>query len=305
MIVTLSGPNDFLRQDALDKIVADFVVEHSDMALERVDGSEAEFQKIYDALTSLPFLASKKLVVLRSPSVNKEFVEKAETLLKNLSESTELVLIELKFDKRSSLYKLLKKVTDFREFDELDTNSLARWLTERAKEQGREITPPDARFLVERVGLNQQMLASELDKLLLYDSKISRQNIELLSEPTPQSTIFELLDAALAGNSKKALELYDEQRALKVEPLQIVAMLAWQLHVLALIQAAGSRSASQVASEAKLNPYVVNKSFSIAKRLSPVQIKTLVKDLLTLDVRLKSESIDPDEALKFYLLNAG
>ncbi len=70
----------------------------------------------------------------------------------------------------------------------------------------------DAKYLVMRVGANQQTLSNELAKLLSYDKAITRQTIDLLTEQTPQSTIFELLDAAFAGNSKKAMELYAEQR---------------------------------------------------------------------------------------------
>ena len=49
------------------------------MGLQRIDGEEVEYDAIREALESLPFLASKKLVVLRAPSANKEFVEKVET----------------------------------------------------------------------------------------------------------------------------------------------------------------------------------------------------------------------------------
>jgi DNA polymerase III delta subunit len=152
------------------------------------------------------------------------------------------------------------------------------------------------------VGANQQLLTGELDKLVLYQPEITQATIELLTEPTPQSTIFELLEAAFGGNTKRALMLYREQRALKVEPQQIIAMLAWQLHVLALIKTAGERSIDEIARDAKLNPFVVRKSAGIARQLTLTQLRTLVSNLLGLDVRLKSESLDADEALQHFLL---
>lgn len=305
MIITLTGENAFARQAELEKLVAEFVAEQGDMALERLDGEEADYQKIYDALTSLPFLASKKMVMLKSPSASREFAEKAEDLLENLPETTDLILVEPKFDKRSSLYKLLKNATDFREFTELDASGLSRWLVEQAKAQKGTISSADAKFLVERVGANQQLLKNELDKLILYNPKITRENIEQMSEPTPQSSIFDLLDAAFAGSTKKAMELYKQQRALKVEPQQIIAMIAWQLHVLALIKTAGERMPDQIAREAKLNTFVVRKSLGVAKSIDLSKLKELVKNLLTLDIRLKSESLDADEAMTYFLLNLG
>ncbi|HXR50452.1 MAG TPA: hypothetical protein VN778_05505, partial [Verrucomicrobiae bacterium] len=68
MIVTLTGENSFSLHGELKQIVDSFVLEHGDLALERLDGEEVEFSQIYEALTSLPFLSVKKLVILRTPS---------------------------------------------------------------------------------------------------------------------------------------------------------------------------------------------------------------------------------------------
>lgn len=302
MIVTLTGANGFLLQRELRRLIDVFVAEHTDMGLERLDGDEAEYDRLREALESLPFLAARKMVVLRGPGGNKQFVEHAESLLKELPETTDLVIVEPKLDKRSSYYKLLKKVTDFRECSELDENDLARWLVDMAKERGGSLSLVDARFLVAREGVNQQNLANELEKLLLYKPDITRQTIELLTEPTPQSTIFELLETAFAGNGKRALELYQEQRAQKVEPQQIIAMLAWQLHVLALVKTAGERTPDGIAKAARMSPFVVKKSAGIARKLTAGELKRLVADLLAIDVRLKRESLDADEALQNYLI---
>jgi DNA polymerase III delta subunit len=97
--------------------------------------------------------------------------------------------------------------------------------------------------------------------------------------------------------------MYHEQRALKVEPLQIIAMLAWQLHVLALVKAAGtSRTPDVIAREAKLNPYVVRKSAGIARGLTIARTRQLIADLLKIDERLKRESLNADDVLIEYLM---
>jgi DNA polymerase-3 subunit delta len=301
-VITITGENSYLRSAELRKVVDGFVAANGDLALERLDGEEADFVRINEALTSLPFLANKKMVLLSRPSGNKQFAENAPELLKDLPDTTELVLAEPKFDKRSSLYKLLKKETDFREFAALDGFGLASWLVGQAKERGATLSPTDARYLVERVGANQQQLASELEKLRLYDPKISRQHIDASTDPTPQSKIFDLIDAAFAGNTKRAMQLYDEQRKLKVDPLQIIAMFAWQLHVLALLVTAGGKSADEVARTAKMSPYVVGKSQHLANRLSPAKVKVLVDRLLDIDARSKRQSLDLDDALRHYIL---
>ena len=302
MITILTGENSFMLQQELRRIVGDFVAEHTDMALEQFDGEEAEFDRMRESLQSLPFLASRKMVVMRAPSANKQFAEAAESLLSELPETTDVVIVEPKLDKRTAYFKLLKKQKDFKEYSELDTPQLGRWLSSQAKEQGGSLPIGDATYLVDRVGANQQLLSNEIHKLMNYDRTVTRQVIDLLTDKTPQSTIFELLDAALSGQHKRALELYQEQRAMKVEPQQILALLGWQLHVLALVKTAGERDPAEIAREAKLNPFVVRKSQGVVRRMSLAELKTLIHEVFLLDIRLKSESIDADEALQNLIL---
>lgn len=302
MITILSGTNSFLARQELRKIVAAFLKEHGDMGFEKLDGEEAAFERIQEALQSLPFLADKKMVVLNKPGANKQFAEKAEQLLKELPETTELVIVEGRLDKRLGYYKLLKKQQGFQEYGELDENGLARWIINLAKEKGATISSNDARYLVERVGTNQQNLASEVEKLTLYDSKITRASIDEMTAAAPQSSIFQLLEAAFAGNTQRMLELYHEQRVLKVEPQQIIAMLAWQLYVLSLCKAAGKRSADEIARDSKMNPYVIKKSAGIARQLTLARLKEMVSELATIDRRLKRESLNADDVLQEYLI---
>lgn len=302
MMVVMTGDNGFALRQELKRLVDAYVAEHGDLGLERLDGQETGADIIKGALTSAPLLAERKLVVLKQPGASKEVQERAEDLFGDIPGTTDLIIIEPKFDKRLNYYKFLKKHADFREFAEPDVSGLARWLADTAGERGGSLSPGDARYLAERVGARQELLAGELEKLLLYDPRISRETIDLLTEPAPQSTVFQLLESAFAGDSRRALRLYADQRSQNVEPPQIIAMLAWQLHVLAVIKTAGERSDATVAKEARINPYVVQKSRGIARRLTMAELKKLISDLLSIDMRVKRTATDPDEALQHYLL---
>lgn len=305
MIATLTGSNAFLVHADLNRRMAEFVKEHGDMALEKVDCEEAEYSRITEAIQNLPFLASKKLVVLRSPSANKEFTEKFESLLEAIPDTNDVLIYEPKLDKRTAYAKALQKKTEFKSFNELDERELPNWLVDEVKNRGGSLSLGDARHLVKRAGANQQLLSNELDKLVLYNPKINRDTIDIMTEEAPQSTVFQLLDAAFAGNTTQALKIYEDQRAQRVEPQAIIPMLAWQLQIIAIVKTAGKKSVDEIAKEAKLNPFVVRKSRGIADKLTMPRIKSLVHELRELDVKLKSTSIDADEALKLYLMNLG
>lgn len=303
MKLTITGENVSLRDKAWQKLIADFVAEHGDLAVERLDGEEASFESMQEAMQTLPFLAARQLVVIRNGSANKSFTESIERLLNDLPDTTDLLLVESKLDKRLVYYKTLKKQTDFKDFAALDERGLARWLVDTANAQGGKLSQTDALFLVERVGSDQQLLANELDKLLLYDNSVSRQTIEALTDSAPQSTIFDLIEAAFAGRIEKAMDLYEEQRAQKVEPQQIIAMIGWQVHVLAVMVSGADKTPDQIASQAKINPYVVRRTAALAKKLPISRVRQMVGDLASLDYRLKHAPINADEALKNYILH--
>lgn len=289
-----------LREQA--RIVGEFVKDHGDMAVERLDGEEASYERLVEAVQSPPFLCDRKLVVIRGGSLNKDFIEKFEDFTKVITDSTDILIVEGKLDKRTGYYKQLKNLTDFHDYSVLDAQGLVRFAADYAKEHGGGLGAADARYLVERIGTNQSTLVNEMDKLLAYSVKITRESIELLTEELPQSKIFELLDAAFNGNAKRTLELYKDQRAQGVEPQQIMAMLVWQLYIFAVVKAGQGKSASEIASAAKLSPFAVEKSMAIMRRTSFDKLRTMISDLRVLDVRSKSEGIILDEALQHYLL---
>jgi DNA polymerase III delta subunit len=82
-----------------------------------------------------------------------------------------------------------------------------------------------------------------------------------------------------------------------------MGMLAWQLHIFALVKTAGERNPSAIASEAKVSPYVVSKTQNVARRCTLQQVKDWVHQASLLDVRLKRQPIDADEAMINYLLS--
>jgi DNA polymerase-3 subunit delta len=303
MITTLAGNNLFALRRRLDELMAEFVKKYGDLALEKFDGEEHEAKAIIEGLQSLPFLAHRKLVVVRSGGLNNEFAEAVEQIISSIGESTDVVFYEPQIDKRTAYFKVLKSQTQFKEFNELNLQSLAKWLVEEAKNQGGQLGLADANYLVERVGTNQGLLANELDKLLVYKPEITRPSIDLLTEPTPQSKVFDLLDAAFGGRKEQALRLYEDQRAQKVEPQFILAMVAWQLQQIAVAKMAGNRLLTEVSKDSGMKDYPLRKAKNLADKLSDKKLKEMVSEALDIDWRGKTTSLDLDEALKNYIIS--
>ncbi len=303
MITTFTGANTFLLKQALQEKRSAFIQKHGTFELEELDSAEASLDIVRTKLQSLPFLADKKLLILRSPGAIHGFAEAFDSIREHASELIDVVIVETELDKRTAYARALKAQTDYRSFDELKPDQLADWLTKEATSQGATLSRADANVLLQRAGTNQYLLFNELSKLTSASSTISRDLIETLVEPIPQQTIFELLDAVFAGQANRAMELYDSQRAQQVEPQMILSMLARQLHIILLIKLAPENTPNNtIASSAKLHPFVVQKASQSARLRSVANIKASLHELRHIDRLHKTQTVSLDESLRYFIV---
>ncbi len=299
MVVVLTGKNTYALQSSLHEIASKFVSEFGD-SIERFDGSEiVNADGVLDAVRSVSFLEPRKLVIVRDFGQSSDVMTKIETIVEQTADSTDLLLVDSKLDKRTAGYKYLKKECDLRSFDELQGYELERWAIEEAKKLEVKLTSSNAKFLVDRVGPDQQLLSQEIVKLSLNGPEISHELIEELVEPNPQSKVFDMLDALFSGNGEKAQELYEDQRAQGEEPQKLLAMITWQLQQLVLAVYAPVKTVDAVVASSKISPYSAQKALQLAKNISKADLKFYITELAQIDLQSKT-SADIESALAVY-----
>jgi len=85
-----------------------------------------------------------------------------------------------------------------------------RWAVATAHEAGNRLEPDAARELVDALGADMMMIASEMEKLLLYTTgrgKITLGDVETMVLGAKQRSLYELTDAISARNPARALAL--------------------------------------------------------------------------------------------------
>ncbi len=301
MITTLAGNNLYELKSRLDEIKTTFCDKFGKINLVNIDAEDASYEQIIDSVSNTSLFSSDRLVIIDNPNKNKMLSDNIEQVIA-LSSQSDIVIVLREIDKRAKIYKILKTKTQYQEFNTIDSHNLDSWVIEKVIKNDGNIDRSTAKFLIYRVGIDQIRLSHEIDKLITYDSQISKESIELLCENSPESNVFQLIDMAFSGNYSKTLELYEEQRLLSQEPIAILGMIIWQLHILAVVQASGNLSSSQIASKAKLSPFVVDKAKRILSKITKPQLKRIIRLVSDLDVTLKTESINADNALKQLLL---
>ncbi|MCA9309018.1 DNA polymerase III subunit delta [Candidatus Saccharibacteria bacterium] len=307
MIVTAVGENVFERAQFVAELKADFIAKYGNDGVEEYDGDKLEVGSLGSLLGGVSLFASHRLVIVRNLSENSEVAEKLLDKLADVPDEVILLLIETKLDKRTALYKTLKKDTDFHEFMQRSDAEVERWILDEVKRQGGDISTREARLLREYCGNDQSRLFNEIAKLTAYDTHITHESIELLVDKNPSDTVFELLESAMSGRRAAALKKLVALERAHEDPYQIASMLVWQAHIMAIVLAADVARVSEgeVAKDHKINPYVVKKSHSLVSRVSPAGVKKIVARVAELDTRLKTGTYSPWRAIENTIVQLG
>lgn len=294
MITLLCGENVFAVDAEQKRIAREFLAEHDAFGLERLDGEEFDTRTFRDALLQLPFLVAKKLVIIRSPFAAKATMDFLSDILPQVPDEVDVLLVEPKPDKRTKLYKDLVAKKQVKEHAVIKSTQLERWVSEYAGQCGGTVDSATARYLVDRVGEDQMLLAREIEKLALH-APITKDLIDDLTDQSLKGSVFDLLDAAFARHTQKALDLYATLTAKNVDSGEVLAMIGWQLHAMALVKVAG-------ASGSGLHPYVAGKIERSVSKLSLQEIKRLVTRALEIDVLIKTKPVAPETAVKTLII---
>lgn len=302
MIYAFAGSNWFSLRQEVDSLTNNFMAKNGSLNIEKFDCADKEKSELIASIQSVSLFSEQKLIIVENLFIYKEITEDLNKFLDSIDDTVTFVIVEKTIDKRSSYYKNLKKLPNFKEFNELEGISLENWIKKYVSTKGGDITGSNTRLLIDRVGTNQTFIERELTKLLAYNKDISKQNIELLTDQTPNSKIFDLVDNVFAGREGKALEIYDDQRAQSVEPQAILGMLIWQMHLVATCVAT-NKSTAEIASSTGLNAFTLGKASKIADRMGKAKVNYFIDLLADIELSSKTKTYNLDDALKLAIVS--
>lgn len=292
MIILLSGPNEFAARQALDKLVAAMLQKHGAHAIERVDGEALDISRLPDLLQGASLFASDRLVIVRDAAKNKAVWEALGDWAEKVPPEITLVILEPSPDKRTRTFKQIQKHGKVHDFPELSEHELARWAMSVAKDEGGSLDTKTAAYLVRQAGTNQWQLSGELHKLLAANPAITTESIDQLVEPSPQASAFELLDAVLAGQNAKAMELLARLKT-NEDPYKLFGLLISQIQALALVATAQGKTPDMIAKDAGIHPFVVRKLQPLGRGMSILQLRAVLASVALTDAQMKSTGVDP------------
>ena len=211
-VYLFSGEEEFLKREALDKLIRLLVpAAWRNFDLDILHASRSSATEIINKASTFPTASDKRLVIVYdadrlSPSDKKLLL----THLKGIPESSCLVLDAAKPDKRRKFYLDLEKAATVVDFPELYENQIPLWISNRAKNYGKDIRPEAIAVLQSWAGKSLPDLANEIEKLALFtgDRKtITPDDVAKVVGYTGSEKIFKLLNSVGQKDTKKALEV--------------------------------------------------------------------------------------------------
>ncbi len=294
MITLIHGNNDFSAQQELNSLrgVSDYQIVFADEA--------KTINELIFSTDNLSFFETdQKFTILKYLSKNRKkslFNELADYLEKNF-ENINLVLYELnKFDARTKLFRIIKKHGRVIETKPLGETALLGWVTSRLDEEKINSDFLLNKKIINRVGVDQNTLSNELDKLTLLIHAENRTSIEekdlLVLTENRDVVIWDFLDALARRDKKTALKILEDIYQKDSDFSYLSVMMAKQLKILYWLKS-GDISEEQIKKDFGVHPYTISELKKNMSRFDINLLKLLFSKLTNLDFKVKQGKIEP------------
>lgn len=276
-----------------------------------VDGTTIKFEELRSICNTIPFLASKRLVVVTNLLAQFETHTKpnrsdAKGILDSWSrlfdyisevpETTDLVFVDDSLNSSNTLLKVVTKLGTVRRFTLPDDRSVEKWVRDRAVSKHIEIEHNAIRRLATIIGVDLRIISNELDKLAAYRGglPIRVEDVEELVSYDREIRIFTAIDALVEGRVDQAMKNIHQLLKLGRSPGYILAMIARQVRLLILAKDLKSRRVptAELGSRLGLRGYPLRKTLDQEKTFTVHRLKNIHQKLLDTDIRIKTTGTD-------------
>ncbi|OGP12936.1 MAG: DNA polymerase III subunit delta [Deltaproteobacteria bacterium RIFCSPLOWO2_02_FULL_50_16] len=317
MIYLLYGAESFLLDRFLASLESNVLKGGiRDFNRDLFSGKTATAKSIIEASLTLPMMAEKRMILVREAEFfNKNDQEKLMAATDQIPETTVLVFVAHKIDRRQLFWQhLIKKANVkpksetsvpeapavlIREFKPLYPREIPSWIHEESRRMSVTLDPEAIQILVELIGTHLVDLSYTLEKLILYASprqSITIEDVEAVICDVAVRSVFDLADAIGQGNWGRSLYFLEKILVSSEEPaLRVLSLILRHFRILLKAKEAETKRMPQMelARFLGVSPYFVNNYQSQAQRMTRAHILQTMEILYQTDKSLKRSFI-PD-----------
>lgn len=292
------------EREILSQLLAD---DKSGINFDKFEGEEINFSGFDKAVSSGSFFGGVRVVLIRNLITQNKDKDLKAKIADRISKgaSAEIIFVEYEEpDKREKLFKTLTKTAKVTVFLPLQGAEIKKWIKEKVEKSGGKISPLGVESLTHALGSNLNQLEQEINKLILYvksqsKNEIDQRDVSEMVRSVADPNIFHFIESIAGQDKRRAVKLLAEFLDKGEDENRLFAMVIYQFRILIMIKDLLDRgkSSHSIAAEAKLNPYIVQKSLPILKDYSLDELIEYYQFLYQMDLKIKTGQIEPKVAM--------
>ena len=322
MLYVLYGEDDYSIHRKLGEIkreIGDQTALVTNMTV--FDGPQVTIDQIRAVGEAMPFLAEKRLVIIygllgrfesrarsgqrkKSARVSRqpEGYRALGEYLGQIPDSTILVLVDGRIKGKNPLLNELAGKARVMLFPLLREARLHPWIQDRVREMSGSISSQATGLLARFVGSNLWLMASEIDKLVLFTlgRRIEEADIRQVVSYAQEASVFTMVDAILEFRAGVAGQLLQQLLQQGASPAYLLVMLARQVRLVVRVKELTRQRKPQKEMLDRLelaSEYVLQKTLAQAGRYSLARLKEVYHKLLEADLSIKTGRYDAELTL--------
>ncbi len=254
-IYLLYGEERYLIRQYRDRLIEALLNGGSEMNLNRYEGKGVMVPEIIEMAETLPFFSDRRVIILENTELFKSGGDKLSEYLKNPAQSSSFILVEREVDKRSGLYKTVKKAGYAAEFGRQKEETLKKWVCGILKKEKKQISSETLQLFLDGTGDDMENIRRELEKLLCYcmdKDVIASEDVREICVPQIQDNIFKMIGAVADGNGERALQYYYDLLALRVPAMKILILITRQFNLMLQVKELAAKGYPQALIEERV-----------------------------------------------------
>lgn len=308
-VYLLCGDEAFLKKSYKNRL-REAITGGDEMNYNYYEGKGISANEIIALSDTMPFFADKRLILMEDTGWFKggAGAEEMSAYMEQIPETTCLLFVESEVDKRSKLYKAVKKCGYIAELTHQKPDQLARWAAGILGKNGKKITGATMELFLSKTGDDMENISSELEKLISYTlgrDVITEQDVETICTTQATSKIFDMITAISSRQTRKAMDLYEDLLTLKEPPMRILFLIARQFNQILQVRELMGKGMDKnsIASKLKLQPFVAGKIMLQAKSFTKEQILSYVNLCVDAEESVKTGKLQDRLAVELLIAN--
>ena len=276
--------------------------------VEYINYNDYTIDEIINLASYTSLFNDNKKIIVKNFDIGSKDMTILEKYITNPNPLTVLVFVaDKKQDERKKIIKLLKENNSYINLKPYNYKEISQKLIEISKKNGYKLSLNDANYITFASLSNYDIAYNQLEKVFLYYNnpcEISHKDLENIISHSLEDNNFKFVDAVINREIPKAMNLINDFKLFKIEPIALLSLLSREYRNLLITKNLYQSGYSNqiIAQKLSLQDWQIDKLINNTYNYSIKELEDKLLDLLNLDYQLKTSQIDKYLGLEMFIL---